>query len=85
MPEDTNLEDWDIDISQSGSSVKAEAKRPGNNGWKLFGNNNSLSISFVVYTPHEISTDLKTSGGHIETRRLSGNQQIATSGGHLDL
>lgn len=85
LPEDTDLEDWDIDISQSGSSVKAVAKRSGNGGWGLFGKNNYLSISFVVYTPHEMSTDLNTSGGHIETRGLSGKQEISTSGGHLDL
>lgn len=85
LPEDTDLEKWDIDISQSGSSVQAIAKKEGNNGWSLFGNNNNFSISFVVYTPREMSSDLKTSGGHIETRGLSGNQKIATSGGHLEL
>lgn len=85
LPEDTDLEDWDIDISQSGSSVQAVAKSRSNNGWSLFGKNKNFSISFVVYTPREISSDLKTSGGHIETRGLSGNQEIATSGGHLEL
>lgn len=85
LPEDTNLEGWTIDISQSGSSVQATAKRQGNNGWNLFGKDSHLSISFVVYTPREMSTDLNTSGGHIEARGLSGNQKISTSGGHLDL
>jgi DUF4097 and DUF4098 domain-containing protein YvlB len=86
MPEDTDLENWKIDISQSGSSVSATAKRQGKSGWKLFGNsNNNVSISFVVHTPREMSSDLNTSGGHIEARALSGNQQISTSGGHLNL
>jgi len=85
LPEDNNLDDWDIDISQSGSSVQAIAKRRGNNGWNIFGKNNNPSISFVVYTPREMSTDLNTSGGHIEARGLSGNQELSTSGGHLKL
>lgn len=83
LPEDTDLGKWEIDISQSGNKVKASAKRPGRN-WSLFGNEH-VSISFVVYTPREMSSDLNTSGGHIEVLGLDGNQDIATSGGHLDL
>lgn len=83
-PSDTDLDDFEIDISQSGNTVRAIAKRDNGKGWK-FWNNNNLSISFVVYTPREMSTDLKTSGGHIETNGLSGNQKISTSGGHLKL
>lgn len=84
LPEDTDLDDWDIDISQSGSSVNAIAKSQQNN-WNLFRGNNNLSISFVVYTPREMSSNLRTSGGHIEAQGLSGNQKIKTSGGHLEL
>jgi hypothetical protein len=84
LPEDIDLEDWDINISQSGSSIKAIAKRSNKKNWSFFGNNN-LSISFVVYTPREMSSDLKTSGGHIKTSGLSGNQKLSTSGGHLEL
>jgi len=82
LPEDSDLKDWDIDISQSGHQVKAIAKHHSN--WHLFGGSHT-SISFVVYTPREMSSDLKTSGGHIEAQGLSGNQKIATSGGHLKL
>ena len=85
LPEDIDLDKWEIDISQSGSSVIAEAKRRGNSGWNIFGKNNNVSISFTVYTPRDMSTDLNTSGGHIKSRGLSGNQQISTSGGHLEL
>lgn len=81
-PEDTDLNKWKIDISQSGNAVKAIAEH-GNNGW--WNGRNDESISFVVYTPREMSTDLKTSGGHIEALGLTGNQDISTSGGHLDL
>lgn len=81
---DTDLSDFDIEISQSGNTVTAVAKRENGRGWK-FWNNNNISISFVVYTPREMSTDLKTSGGHIETEGLSGNQKMSTSGGHLKM
>lgn len=83
-PSDTDLDDFEIEISQSGNTVRAHAKRDNDRGWK-FWNNNNISISFVVYSPREISADLKTSGGHIETVGLKGNQNIATSGGHLQL
>ncbi|WP_138431211.1 DUF4097 family beta strand repeat-containing protein [Fodinibius saliphilus] len=85
LPEDIDLENWDIDVSQSGNSLQAIAKRKRSSGWKLFSSNNNPSISFVVYSPHEMSTDLKTSGGHISIRGLKGDQQISTSGGHLEL
>lgn len=81
--EDTNLDKWEIDISQSSDAVKATAKRNGNNNWNW--DRNDESISFVVYTPQEMSTSLKTSGGHIEAMGIAGNQDIATSGGHIDL
>lgn len=81
-PSDTDLDDFDIEIEQRGNTVTAIAKREGKNRW--FGNNN-ISISFVVYTPREMSTRLKTSGGHIRVTGLEGNQDIRTSGGHLDL
>lgn len=83
-PQNYDLDKWDIDISQSGNSVRANAKHKGNNGWSGW-NNNRASISFVVYTPKEMSSDLKTSGGHVEVDGLEGNQTIATSGGHLNL
>lgn len=81
---DISLDKWDIDISQSGNSIKATAKHQGNNGWSSW-NNDRLSISFVVFAPKKMSTDLKTSGGHIEAQNLEGNQMIVTSGGHLNL
>lgn len=83
-PSDTDLSDFDIEISQSGNKVTATARRDNDRGWRFWSNNN-ISVSFIVYTPREMSTDLKTSGGHIETRGLRGNQKISTSGGHLEL
>lgn len=84
LPSDTDLEEFEIDIRQDGDRIIASAKRENSNSWKFWRNNNT-SISFKVFTPRQMSTDLKTSGGHITTSGLAGNQQIATSGGHLNL
>lgn len=81
-PSDTDLDDFDIEIDQSGNKVRAIAKRHGN-GWN-WGRNN-ISISFVVYTPREMTTELRTSGGHIVTTGLDGSQHLSTSGGHLKM
>ena len=45
----------------------------------------ALSISFNVYVPHNVSTDLSTSGGSIQMENLSGTQNFSTSGGSLKL
>lgn len=81
-PKDTDLDKWEINISKSGRAIKAIAK---NKNTRSFWNNDRPSISFVVFAPKEMSTDLKTSGGHIEATNLVGKQNISTSGGHLTL
>lgn len=83
-PDDTELEDYDIDISQNSNSITAEAKRSDNRRWN-FWNRNNFSISFTVYAPAETSSELRTSGGHITAKGLDGRQNIRTSGGHLKL
>jgi hypothetical protein len=83
-PTDTNLDEYEITIEQNGNRVRAIAKRENSSSWKFWKNNNT-SISFTVYTPRDINTDLKTSGGHIDAASLAGTQQISTSGGHLEL
>lgn len=79
---DTDLADYDIEISQSGNRVRAIAEQRGRN-WN-WGRNN-ISISFVIYTPREMTTQLRTSGGHIAITGLDGNQRLSTSGGHLEM
>jgi DUF4097 and DUF4098 domain-containing protein YvlB len=75
------LKDYDITITQEGSTIVAMAKRRGNGmNWKR-----SLSISFTFYTPRTVSTDLRTSGGSIHLSELSGRQRFRTSGGSLHL
>ncbi|AQG81054.1 DUF4097 family beta strand repeat-containing protein [Spirosoma montaniterrae] len=75
------LRDYDITITQEGSTIVATAKRRGNgNDWKR-----SLSIGFKIYTPRAVSTNLNTSGGSIRLANLSGKQRFRTSGGSLHL
>jgi hypothetical protein len=76
------LKDYDVSISQEGSTIIATAKRRGNNNndWKK-----SLSIGFKFYTPRTVSTDLRTSGGSISLTTLTGPQKFRTSGGSLHM
>lgn len=78
-PGEADLSKYDIEISQDGSSIKAIAERKGNS-WL---NNNSYSISFVVYTPNETRTRLRTSGGSVTAKSLTGSQELRTSGGSI--
>ena len=78
---DERLKDYDISITQEGSTIIAIAKRRSNNNdWKR-----SLSIGFKFYTPRNVSSDLRTSGGSISLATLTGNQKFRTSGGSLSM
>ncbi|WP_461103528.1 DUF4097 family beta strand repeat-containing protein [Spirosoma koreense] len=73
------LKDYDISIMQEGSTIVATAKRRNNDrDWKR-----SLSIGFKFYTPRNVTTDLRTSGGSISLAALTGTQKFRTSGGSL--
>ena len=73
-------ENYNLDILISGSKLTVTAKPKHNLNWR-----NNLSISFKVYVPGNISSHLRTSGGSIHLKGLSGNQDFATSGGSLHL
>jgi len=78
----SRLEDqYDLNIATSGDklTVTAEPKHK-NMDWKK-----ALSISFKVYVPAQVSTDLTTSGGNINLKGISGTQNFTTSGGNLNL
>lgn len=78
---DTDLGDYNIEISKSGNEVRAIAQ---NKSRVHFGFWNGYSISFVVYTPRKCDCDIKTSGGHINLSGLEGQMDANTSGGHID-
>ena len=52
---------------------------------KFFNWRNALNISFKLYVPQQVSTDLGTSGGSISMRDLAGTHNFSTSGGSLTL
>ncbi|TLV01038.1 DUF4097 family beta strand repeat-containing protein [Dyadobacter luticola] len=76
------LEDYDILIGTEGSRVVATAKRKANIQWD---NKKSVSIGFKVFTPRNVATYLKTSGGSIHIASLTGEQNFSTSGGSLKI
>ena len=70
---------YDLNISVSNNKVSAIAKpKERNLDWKK-----GLNISFKVFAPTKINSDLATSGGSISLRNLSGSQNFVTSGGSL--
>jgi DUF4097 and DUF4098 domain-containing protein YvlB len=74
-------EDYDMNISVNGHELSAIVKTKHNfSNWRK-----SISISFKIYVPQQVSTNLKTSGGGIELDNLKGNETFATSGGGLQI
>lgn len=72
-------ENYNLDVSVSNNKVTAIAKPKHQNiDWKK-----GLSISFKVFTPKNITSNLRTSGGSISLKNLTGNQDFSTSGGSL--
>ncbi len=74
-------EDYELSISVEANTLTAIAKPKFKDmNWKK-----SLSISFKVFVPQNISTHLRTSGGSISLKNISGNQDFSTSGGSLHI
>jgi hypothetical protein len=73
--------DYAIEIITSPQQLSAIAKQKNRiTNWK-----NELSISFKVFVPKNVSTDLNTSGGSISISNISGEQNFRTSGGSLNV
>jgi len=73
------LEDYTLDVSLNGTELEVMAKPKSN----LMNWRRSLSISFKVFVPKEVSSNLTTSGGSINLNNLTGEQNFGTSGGSL--
>jgi uncharacterized protein involved in outer membrane biogenesis len=76
------LKNYTITISKEGNKLvaKAERKNKNWNDWK-----NGLSVAFKVFAPEKASTDLNTSGGSINLKKMTGNHHVNTSGGSITL
>ncbi len=72
--------DYEITLEKSSDALVIRAKRLRKGNW-----DDALNISFDVYTPTNVSTDLETSGGGISLADLNGTQKAETSGGGIDL
>lgn len=74
------LENYELSVKKEGNTIFCVAKPKKENwtDWKK-----SLSISFKIYTPEKVSTNLRTSGGGISIKNITGNQDFVTSGGGL--
>lgn len=71
--------EYEVKIEMEGNKLIATAKpRHRMMNWKK-----GLSISFKLYVPQSVSTNLATSGGNIELYHVQGNQDFSTSGGNL--
>src|SRR5450631_4426472 len=75
-------EEYDLEISVSNDKLTATARpKDEHMSWR-----NSLNISFRLFVPHKMSTDLSTSGGNISLSGLTGaRQDFSTSGGNLGI
>ncbi|MEO5681402.1 MAG: hypothetical protein ABIQ88_02110 [Chitinophagaceae bacterium] len=75
------LDNYDLSVSAADHKLTAIAKsKKGFRDW-----NKSLSISFKVFVPHNVSTSLSTSGGNVSLSALSGTQDFTTSGGNINV
>ena len=73
--------DYAIEIITNNQQVSAIAQQKNKNfNWR-----DQLSISFKVFVPKNVSTDLNTSGGSISISNVSGEQDFRTSGGSLSV
>jgi DUF4097 and DUF4098 domain-containing protein YvlB len=75
-------EDYEFSITTANHKLTAIAKpkRSGRWDWKK-----ALSISFKIFVPRNVSTNLTTSGGNIDLAHLTGTQDFRTSGGNLHI
>ena len=74
-------EQYDVTIGVQGDKLVATAHQKHNfDNWR-----HGLSISFRIYTPAAVSSHIRTSGGNIDLKDLSGHEDFRTSGGNLDM
>ncbi|MFI5159857.1 MAG: hypothetical protein ACHQHN_01200 [Sphingobacteriales bacterium] len=75
-------ENFDMSIEVNNHELQAIVK---NKHDHIDWNKDGLSISFKIYVPQQVATDLRTSGGGIHLDNLKGDENIMTSGGGLEI
>jgi DUF4097 and DUF4098 domain-containing protein YvlB len=72
-------QDYDLSLVVENNKLRAIAKpKERNMNWRR-----ALNISFDIYVPQNVSSDLSTSGGSISLDNLTGTEEFRTSGGSL--
>jgi len=72
-------EQYDLEVGLQGDKLVAVARSKRNfNNWR-----HGVSISFRVFTPVEVSSHIRTSGGNLDLKNLTGNENFQTSGGNI--
>jgi DUF4097 and DUF4098 domain-containing protein YvlB len=77
------LEKYNLIVRMDGNTLVCKAERKGKS--RSWNSKNTLSISFKIYVPTKVATNLNTSGGGIKMVYLNGDLKFRTSGGGLDL
>lgn len=75
-------QEYDLNVSLDGDKIVASAKQK--HGWSNNWNR-GVTVSFRIYTPEAVSSHVRTSGGNIVMKDLSGSENFKTSGGNLDV
>jgi len=75
-------ESVDLTVGMDGGILQVIAKRKDKweDNWR-----HNVSVSFVIYVPEAVSSDVETSGGNIHLSDLTGTESFSTSGGNLHL
>ena len=73
------LENYNLDISQSGNTISLLVRRKMNSG------RSKMNLSFKIKVPKEMSSKFQSSGGSIAIDGLNGKQEVETSGGSIQV
>jgi DUF4097 and DUF4098 domain-containing protein YvlB len=73
-----------VEITQNGNTVTIRSRHPVKAVWSFWGSNRSEG-KYVINVPAQFSANLKTAGGEISVRDLTGDMKVHTSGGGLQL
>ncbi len=75
-------QEYDLNVSLDGDKlvVSAKQKHDWSNNW-----HRGVTVSFRIYTPEAVSSHVRTSGGNIVMKDLSGSENFKTSGGNLEI
>lgn len=75
-------ESMELKVGLEGNELDAVAKQKHDwdNNWRR-----GISVSFRIYVPESVSSNLRTSGGNIHLSDLTGTEDFETSGGNLHL